>query len=210
MTPPKRMIFWKKYEGGGVSFPIQKSLLHIFSFLKMSMTCYLITIQIGWNTFLKTAVAWWNIRERWWEDPTLASVPLVWPRAAWRWRWSTPPSRSWRRSGRTGTGRARRRRGNAGEDNRCHKNYLNRGDLIILLSLLSLSCLIYPTPRNALSVGWFVRSSVTCFTPFNAHNISATKRATGYPLVSKRPDFWGLFRCLKNIGIWEYLGNKKS
>ena len=39
----------------------------------------------------------------------------------------------------------------------------------------------------------FVRSSVTFFTPSNAHDISATKRATGDPLVSKRPDFWGLF-----------------
>merc|ERR1712055_1085796 len=47
-----------------------------------------------------------------------------------------------------------------------------------------------------------VRSSVTFFTPSNAQDISATKRATGDPLVSKRPDFRGLFGfSKKNYGL---------
>jgi len=81
----------------------------------------------------------------------------------------------------------------------------------------------YPTPRNAL----FVRSYPTIFTPSNAHDISATKRATGDPLVSKRPDFRGLFGFSKKYEILDfwisgfldfwifldfrlYLGNEKS
>ena len=48
----------------------------------------------------------------------------------------------------------------------------------------------YPTPRNALSVRSLVHSLVrfsvrpSKSTASNAHNISATKRATGDPLVS--------------------------
>merc|ERR1712055_1160850 len=47
-----------------------------------------------------------------------------------------------------------------------------------------------------------VRSSVTFFTPSNAQDISAMKRATGDPLVSKRPDFRGLFGFSKKITVW--------
>ena len=73
-------------------------------------------------------------------------------------------------------------------------------------------------------VRWFVGSSVTFFTLSDAHDISATKRATGDPLVSKRPDFRGLFGFSKKITFWMsgfldfwifwefwlYLGNGKS
>ena len=53
-------------------------------------------------------------------------------------------------------------------------------------------------------------------------DISGTKRATGDPLVSKRPDFQGLFRfankCILGfldfvvffLDYWQYLRNKKS
>ena len=57
-----------------------------------------------------------------------------------------------------------------------------------------------PTPRNALPVGW----SVTFFTPSNAHDISATKRATEDQLVSKRPDFRGLFGFSKKYEILDF------
>ena len=53
---------------------------------------------------------------------------------------------------------------------------------------LSLSFSLYPTPRIALSVGWSVGPWQN-FSKISAHNILATKRATGDPLVSKRPDF---------------------
>ena len=48
-----------------------------------------------------------------------------------------------------------------------------------------------PCPLVRWFVGLFVRSFVgpPKSTASNAHNISATKRATGDPLVSKRPDF---------------------
>ena len=45
------------------------------------------------------------------------------------------------------------------------------------------SILLLETPCS------LVGSSVTFFTLSNTHDISATKRATGDPLVSKRPDF---------------------
>ena len=59
---------------------------------------------------------------------------------------------------------------------------LNAIDVIRVWKILPAG---HPTPRIALSV----RSFVTFFTPSNAHDIWATKRATGDTLVSKRPDF---------------------
>ena len=59
--------------------------------------------------------------------------------------------------------------------------------------------MFHPTPRNALFVGipqflpHLTRTIILC------HNISATKRATGDPLVSKRPDFRGLFGFSKKM-----------
>ena len=54
-------------------------------------------------------------------------------------------------------------------------------------------------------VHWSVGPLVTFFTPSNAHDISATKRATGDPLVSKRPDFRGLFGFSKKIWNFGFL-----
>jgi len=49
-----------------------------------------------------------------------------------------------------------------------------------------------------------VRWSVTFFTPSTAHDISATKRATGDPLVSKRPNFRGLFGFSKKYEFLDF------
>ena len=72
---------------------------------------------------------------------------------------------------------------------------------LALPPISSQNSLSLPTPRNALSVRPLVRWSVTFFTPSNAHDISATKRATGDPLVSKRPDFRGRFGFSKKYEI---------
>ena len=88
----------------------------------------------------------------------------------------------------------------------------------VLLHRSSILLLESPCPF----VRSLVRSLVTFFTPSNAHNISATKRATGDLLVSKRPDFRGLFETNLFLDFWSfwisgffldfwlYLGNGKS
>ena len=107
--------------------------------------------------------------------------------------------------------------------------YLNRpiNFYIILYVINYISYIIYNIIFIILlleSACPFVRPSVTFFTPSDAQDVSATKRATGDPLVSKRPDFQGLFGFSKKILFWIsgfldfwifldfrlYLGNGKS